>query len=608
MLHHQAVARCSQRGFDREDRAGGPRRWSSLFLLLAASSAISCASAKKVKQPYVVAAEEKDAQSQIRRLKERWELSSTTAKKDLRSELEEFLRRHEGDPSADEARLMLAQLSLMERRYVEATALLQPLLSGRRGRMRDEAELVMASVEIRRGQLDEGLRRLAPLEGKLLSRSAEEMFYRERISAAIEARRWRLAVDSMKAWLKRRDDSGLDTKRWIEQALLTVPPKALFRILLPEGTDRIEEPTDEEERYLQRVMIQRIASESLAQHDARLARDLVQSAPPWLKTGEQGEALLRLSALAQNAAHITGRSLGFILGGGSEIARARNLRVASGVLAAIAKSRSTGASIEYVTAEDSGSTAGALGALSGMGATYVVGGVDEASARAALVFAQARGVPTVTMVAPRVLPAPSEFGFVAGVSDEEQVDALKRAFPHDEDGITIGGDQMPCADVSRQTISSRLSSASPLILFLGDARCLHLTMTAAHPFRDQLKWGIGLENAAGPFPSAGTVHILRAGGFPVASRTEPPLSASDVESTRDWYFSLGFDVAQLLIRALLELPEQAVSDLDQVRAFHQKAALVLARTKAPLLTTESRGFDESRRLPRQLLTAELVLR
>jgi hypothetical protein len=96
----------------------------------------------------------------------------------------------------------------MERRLDSATEILKPILRGSPGPARDEAEVILAAIENRRGNHQGALDLLAPLEGKLLSREARDQFARERTNAAIAARRWRLAVDSMIAWLAETHPGG----------------------------------------------------------------------------------------------------------------------------------------------------------------------------------------------------------------------------------------------------------------------------------------------------------------------------------------------------------------------------------------------------------------
>jgi len=583
----------------------GPTRvWLGLFMLFAvvAGSLLGCSPKKNTKAPFVVAAGEKDAQSQIRRLNERWELATPTGKQELRGELEEFMRRHPKDPTTQQARLMLAQVALYERRYGGAVDLLAPLLKGRAGRTKDEAQLLMAAVEIRQGQVEAGLSRLAPLEGKLLSRPAEAMFYRERISAALAVRRWRLAVDSMQAWLDKPEHaSEAEVRTWILQALTSIPGTALFRMVEPPENAPLVEPVAEPQRWLQHAMIERIARDALAQKDAALARDLLQCAPSWLRTGELWESLLLLSSQAQATAQITGRSLGFLLGGTGEVARGRNLQVAAGVLAAVRDNQQRGVAINYVTAEDDGSTASALGDLSGKGATYVMGGVDEASSRAALLFAQTREVPTLVMSQPRVAPGPSEFGFVVGVSEQEQVEAFMRAQPEGVEPFVLGGEDLPCSQLSGVGLGSAASRPKAPGLFLGDARCLHQVSAQLQASQAQRgPWTLGLASAAGPFPTGLSFVVLSAGAFPAFSSPSADAERKPAALARDWFFAVGYDGAQLLIRALAELPEKAVTDHKEVRAFHQRAAGILRGVRVPLLTSDQQGFGEKLRIEREL--------
>ena len=97
-------------------------------LSLMVGAMLSCNQAPPSTAPYVVAAEAKDAQSQVRHFKEQWELSTPLARRRLRPDLEEFVRRFRGDPSTKEAELMLAEIALDERRFDAAISILEPLL------------------------------------------------------------------------------------------------------------------------------------------------------------------------------------------------------------------------------------------------------------------------------------------------------------------------------------------------------------------------------------------------------------------------------------------------------------------------------------------------
>lgn len=566
--------------------------------LLVSSLALSCAKAPPSSAPYVVAADAKDAQSQVRHFKEQWELSTPLSRRQLRADLEQFVRRYRGDPSSREAELMLAEIALDERRFDAAIAILEPLLAQPAGRLRDEAQLIMAAVEIRQGKPDAGLLRLAPLEGKLMLPEAEERFYREQIGAALLARRWRLAVDAMHSWLEKQDATkGRSIKQWVSEALAEVPAQALLDIVKPERGGVLAEPADETRRWLLHAMIERIARAALETQDAQLASALLEWAPPWLKAGEQGEALLSLSSQAATAAQIAGRALGFVLGGETELVRTRNMRVAAGVLLALSESRARGVSVDYLTAEDQAGTAQALGDLSGQGASLVIGGVDEASARAALLFAQTQMVPTMVLVQPRVAPPASSFGFVVGVSEAEEVAALTRA--QEPEPLVLGGERYPCAELLGQQTSELLGQTKQSVIFLGEASCLRAMMGngAAAQFRE---WSLGLLPASGPLPEGALFRHLTCGSYPPG-----PIGAEKQAGAKnwDWFFALGYDSAQLGILALGTLPSRTVTERDQVRAVHERAALSLKAVRGRLVTSDVQGFDERHRIARQLVVA-----
>jgi hypothetical protein len=74
---------------------------------------------------------------------------------------------------------------------------------------------------------------------------------------------------------------------------------------------------------------------------------------------------------------------------------------------------------------------------------------------------------------------------------------------------------------------------------------------------------------------------------------------------RDWYFTLGLDVAKLARVALSSLPENAVTDQAEVRRRHQLARDALSSARADLISTSSRGFSKDHRVQRELF-AEAV--
>src|SRR5690606_33400298 len=139
------------------------------------------------------------------------------SRRELRPRLEEYVENHADEPNAERARLMLSQIALSERRLGSAEEILSPLLNGSVGWARDEAQVILAALENRRGNPEKALRLLEPLHGKLLSREARDQYARERTNAALSTRRWRLAVSATISWLSESGMHSRAAKEWTTQ-------------------------------------------------------------------------------------------------------------------------------------------------------------------------------------------------------------------------------------------------------------------------------------------------------------------------------------------------------------------------------------------------------
>src|SRR5690606_22962275 len=144
-------------------------------LLLAAmgSLPLACAGAPKA-APQASVAQSIEAQAELREIDEKWEASSDLARRSFRPELEAFVTAHPTDPSSARARIMLAQIALSERRLGAVEEILAPLVSGPPGSSQDEAQVILAAVDNRRGDYEQALTKLEVLEGKLLNREARD--------------------------------------------------------------------------------------------------------------------------------------------------------------------------------------------------------------------------------------------------------------------------------------------------------------------------------------------------------------------------------------------------------------------------------------------------
>lgn len=575
-------------------------------------------SPKSPDDPGIAVAGSREAQTELRRLEEKWELRAGPARAELRPELERFVVQYKNDPSVARARILLAQIALSERRLGSAEEILEPILRGPRGPSRDEAEVVLAAIDNRRGNHQRALSRLSPLEGKLLSHEARDQYARERTNAAIASRRWRLTVDSMIAWLVESNNSR-HVKEWADATIVQVPTAALSRLLADWDSEADSPALMAANDWMQRVIIEHLSREALRARDPHLARDLLDRAPPWLRAGESGDALSVLAALAQKEARIVGRGVGVVMGGETEEVQRRSARVGMGVLQGLDLGRagSDGTGVKMLAAENRGSTSAALGTLTGLGVSILVAGFDMESATDAIAFAESRKVPVVVMHEPRE-GTKSDYGFLFGVDRKAQLDAVQMTKAFADRWTLVGEGGASCPTVSARPGTNTLPWEQwrikdvRAVLVLGDSTCcarVHAELTRA-PFAPQVIFGLegaDTKSFGGPAPLR-----LSVGQYPEVRAPAAGVQLSEAEKEilegkappqvhpTDWYFSLGVDLARLLGEALRHLPEKQVTDKEQVREHYEKARSALLDARAPLITADAQGFTSAGRIQRIL--------
>lgn len=573
---------------------------------------------KSPDDPGVAVASSREAQTELRRLEAEWELLSGQKRTSLRADLERFVAEYRRDPSVPRARLLLAQIALMERRLDSAEKILEPILRGPVGPAQDEAHVILAAIENRRGNYQSALDRLAPLEGKLLSREARDQYARERTQAAIAARRWRLALDAMIAWLV-EEESARHVKEWTASAIVQVPRIALARLLADWETEAETPEATQANAWIQRVIIEHLSSEALRAKDAHLARDLLQLSPPWLRAGKNGDALSVLSALAEKEARIVGRGVGVLIGGTSAEVQRRSAQVSAGIVRGLdlGSGNGPGAGVKMIATENRGSTSTALGTLTGLGASILVAGFDAAGATEAMAFAAARKVPVIVMHPPQS-GVKSPYGFVFGVGEEAQVEVVQTSETFRDVWTLVGGEGTACPTTSSRPGTTELpweewrSEGRRAVLVLGDATCC----SRVHSELSGTPWAphiiFGLEGAGARAPGARPPFRLSSGQHPLVEETPLPGQMSEKEkallagnapspvTTGDFYFSLGVDVARLLAEALRPFPEAQVTEKEQVRDHYEKVRAALVDARAPLITADAQGFTSAGEILRTL--------
>ncbi len=91
---------------------------------------------------------------------------------------------------------------------------------------------------------------------------------------------------------------------------MSVPEQALARVL-EDWSPRTDE--HDGRTFVTEVIVRHLSKRALETDDPRLARQLLEHSPTWLRTSEAGDALTLLASRAEEEAHVSGRLVG---GGG----------------------------------------------------------------------------------------------------------------------------------------------------------------------------------------------------------------------------------------------------------------------------------------------------
>lgn len=592
--------------------------WSVAFAAKVALAIFACGGSGP-QQPKLAAAASTEAQKQLRDLEARWEVASPVQRRELRSELSTFIADHGSDPSVARARILLAQIAMVEGRLGTAEEIIQPVLRGDAGRTRDEARVIHAAILHRRGQHDEALAILEPLEGKLLTAEARQEYSRTRVMAALSARRWRLAMAAMTTWIHEADDRREEARDWVRRSIDQFPTPALSRMLADwERGERNKEAAD----WLRKVIIDYLTGQALEKRDAHLARDLLEHAPTWLRASEAGEELALLAAQAQEEAQISGHTVGVVVGGNTADERRRSTQVALGLVQGFQQAEGDAPSIKLLAEDERDSITTALATLMGNGASALVAGVSPDTALLALTFAESRKVPIVVMSDPgSVADKGWHYGFVFGESETTQANAMRTATQFLGSGspaqwVFVGSAQLSCEPALSRPgvplfpVGSWYENQVGAVGVLGDASCARRVARELAARSDPLPVVLGLEAAAGPLPEIETLWSLQAGRFPQKRHRRSSNHFTEEENDKSspavgWYDVLGRDVARLMGAAMSSLPETTVRDPAAVRKRHDEVRDALARAKTQLVSTNAPGFAGGSRVQREL-TLEAV--
>lgn len=590
----------------------------SALLALTVSLVVSCQKGEPPSDARVAAAENRAAQKQLRQLEAEWAVASSLERQKMRNRLEEFVATFPNDTSTARARLLLARSLLLAGKTSAAEQALGPVLALPAGLSRDEASIVLAAIRHQQKRDVEALALLEPLAGKLVTDEARHEFSEVRVQAALAARRWRLAVDTMVAWVDDAGARGDDVRSWVSRALVQVPEQALSRVLedWSASTD-----AGEGRAFVTGVMVRHLVKRALESDDPRLARHLLAHSPAWLRASDAGDELVLLASRAEEEAHVSGRLVGVVVGGADQTTKARSAALAAGLMYGLSAAGGD-AGDEAIGLVFEGAEAGirsALAALRGQGAVVLIGAMDPVSSLEALGFAESRRVPVVVLASPPELTADRlEYGFDFGAAlgDERRLVEAALAKAGRTPAVFVGPLDTPCPAFESRPGQSTLPLAewkelgTVAIGLFGDARCAEQVMSETTALGSRLTFVLGLEASTARAARMVGRHApelahVSAGRFPpprVEGKTDrfEAGEAGEVRASTAFFEAVGRDLAALLRVALAKVPTSTASAPDAVRQLHDRARDGLLTATAPLWTTDRDGFRGRHQIERHL--------
>jgi len=556
-----------------------------------------------------------DAQTRFRALREAWFAGSTNERRRLEPDLRRFIVRYPNDEQSDMVRVLLA-FDCVSRGALQEARVLIAQVRVPRGAVHDFSRVAEAYALLRESKPDAALSVLEPLAGKIVDSDERQLFSELRLRAAASARRYVLTLEAAEELLTEAPSEG----RAALEDLVREQFQSASKSELVESLASLEHAQPDESQsaqaleWLRKHLRERLIAIAVREKDATLARNLLDTAPAALRASATGSALVGIAGGAQSLPLISGRAIGVVLSLGNADSRRRSASVAAGLARGLGSPDGLSApgAVQLITRDDGGSSGGtveALRELAAEGAAILVAGLDGPSADASVQFAEENAIPVLLMQPPEIWAGPLQSAFVLGESTSREQAAIDAELsrrgllriarigrlgePCDSLAEVAGGPRFAVEQWRRNRVSA--------LLVLGSAACasdVARDLRGVPAFSPEL--ALGLEAAEFVFASDAprARFALGAGSFPSPARAGsernqalPPL---------DWYEALGHDAALLAKGALEGFPDGRVDEERAVRELHARAQRALTTVRAPLWTSDSRGFSQGQRLSRTL--------
>ena len=587
-----------------------------LLLTLSAAFAAGCGRARNDGAPIVPLSSSVRGQVELRAISASFALANRDGRRELEPRLIAFEQRFANDPLVPIADVMLAWIALDRgdiARARERSARAHAVTHGR-GTTADHAKMIEGAALRRSGKPEAALEKLLPLRGKLIDVHARMFLNEELSTSALGAKHYGQAIDLMLEWL---NESGVENRSEVRAKLADVVASIPMSELLPILEKRRSKNADpaNEELAVQTTLVTRLAESALSTRDQPLAARLLDKSSTLL--GSRAEAIAALARGGGGEARVEAPTLGFVLPVRTPETRKRGADVARGIAFGLGL---PGSDARLASRDDLGRVEGIEDALEGLvsdGAAIIIAGIDREEATIAANFAARESVPIVLLHPPAPSVPTSPFVFVMGADPEQLRKALVSALK----------EHMQTSSKPRPTTAQRKPGQ---VVWVGDkgsvdmgleesfecqrlppswrgiggvvayGSCVSDVLLAVSGTSIQTAVGLDVDGVSLP---KGTLAAT-AGNYPIDPRsiTNPQLVTwmrQHAEPPSIWA-GLGRDAAVLAWSAVQVLPAQGTKDPQEVKARHGKAADTLAAAQADLWTTEARGFNGQRQLPRQV--------
>ncbi len=614
------------------------------FGLPLVGAAAACTRSARKAQPVAALASTPQSAAELGVLREGW------AERKLEQQpLEAFIARYPQDGAIPLVKVYLAFVMIDAGKLVAADGVLSSLNELPRGTTRDLATVARARSLRLHGAPQSALDSLRPLVGKVVDEADREVFLEELALSAIAAHVDYEALAYLDAWLRGvGEDEKERVKAKIAQMLETLPRPVL------EQTYRTMRERGAASGYgadTQKLVAERLARIAVQTNDAALARWLVEeSGVSAAQTGgDAGLELGELAASRRGLATVAGRTVGLILPTRDRELRDEAADVVRGLSWALDLPRTAGREegARLVTRDDGVDIAGtrtAMEELAGEGATVIVAGFDRASADRAVRWSEESGVAVLLLAAPSVPLMPKKAAVVLGERTERELAMLADALVRH--GVKTAA---VVADAADDESAAGMLDKHDGVALLPTVRCdVPLSNAGRTRFPIDAWWRGGARGwlVSGPagcardllrdldtaLPKGATsatppaVALTLESGIPMneaprgvavlaASAGIVPVLASRPEEARDeeirsfmerfgvrpsYWTALGHDAGVLAKAALAPLPKDTTTEPKIVLERRATVQAGLLATRVRLWTTDERGVDDGRVLPRSL--------